>query len=95
MGFDFRVQYRRQTWQIEVKASVGDQQRFEIGETEVRAARKATRRRSNTRYVVVYVANPHDPANAHIDVLPNPMSPEADGVLDLLGEGVRFGFKRR
>ena len=95
LGFDFRVQYRRQTWQIEVKASVGDQQRFEMGETEVRAARDAARPRSNTRYVVVYVANPHDPANAYIDVLPNPMSPEADGVLNLLGEGARFGFKRR
>ena len=95
LGFDFRVEYRRQTWQIEVKASVGDQQRFEMGETEVRAARDAARPRSNTRYVVVYVANPHNPANAHIDVLPNPMSPEADGVLDLLGEGVRFAFKRR
>ena len=95
LGFDFRVEYRRQTWQIEVKASVGDQQRFEMGETEVRAARDAARPRSSTRYVVVYVANPHDPANAHIDVLPNPMSPEADGVLNLLGEGARFGFKRR
>ena len=94
-GFDFRVEYRRQTWQIEVKASVGDQQRFEMGETEVRAAREAARPRLSTRYVVVYVGNPHDPANAHIDVLPNPMSSEADGVLDLLGEGVRFGFKRR
>ena len=95
LGFDFRVEYRRQTWQIEVKASVGDQQRFVMGETEVRAAREAARPRSNTKYVVVYVANPHDPVNAHIDVLPNPMGPEADGVLDLLGEGVRFGFKRR
>ena len=95
LGFDFRVEYRRQTWQIEVKASVGDQRRFVMGETEVRAAREAARLRSKTRYVVVYVANPHDPANAHVDVLPNPMGPEADGVLDLLGEGVRFGFKRR
>ena len=95
LGFDFRVEYSRQTWQIEVKASVGDQQRFVMGETEVRAAREAARPRSNTRYVVVYVANPHDPANAHIDVLPNPMSSEADGVLNLLGEGARFGFKRQ
>ena len=95
LGFDFEIEYRNQTWQIEVKASVGDQQRFEMGESEVRAAREAARPRSGTRYVVVYVANPHDPANAHIDVLPNPMSPEADGVLDLLGEGVRFGFRRR
>ena len=95
LGFDFKLEYRRQTWQIEVKASLGDHQRFEMGETEVRAAREAARPRSNTRYVVVYVANPHDPAIAHIDVLPNPMSAEADGMLDLLGEGVRFGFKRR
>ena len=95
LGFDFSVEYNRQTWQIEVKASVGDRQRFVMGETEVQAAREAAGPRSKTRYVVVYVANPNDPANAHIDVLPNPMSPEADGVLDLLGEGVRFGFKRR
>ena len=95
LGFDFRVEYRRQTWQIEVKASVGDQQRFVMGETEVRAAREAARPRSNTRFVVVYVANPHDPENARIDVLPNPMASEADGVLDLLGEGIRFAFKRR
>ena len=93
-GYDFEVEYRKQTWQIEVKASLGDQQRFEMGETEVRAAREAARPRSKTRYVVVYVANPHDPKNTVIDVLPNPMSAEADGVLDLLGEGVRFGFKR-
>ena len=95
LGYDFRVVYRKQTWQIEVKASLGDQQRFVMGETEVRAAREAARPRSKTRYVVVYVANPHDPSNVHIDVLPNPMGPEADGVLDLLGEGVRFRFKRR
>ena len=50
LGFDFRVEYSRQTWQIEVKASVGDQQRFVMGETEVRAAREAARPRSNTRY---------------------------------------------
>ena len=67
LRFDFRVEYRRQTWQIEAKASVGDQQRFVMGETEVRAAREAARPRSNTRYVVVCVANPHDPANARID----------------------------
>jgi hypothetical protein len=94
-GFDFEVEYRRQTWQIEVKASLGDHQRFEMGETEVRAARDAAKPRSTIRYCIIYVADPHDPPNTHIDVLPNPMSAEADGVLDLLGEGVRFGFKRR
>ena len=63
-----------------------------MGETEVRAAHEAARPKSKIRYVVVYVANPHEPENARIDVLPNPMGPEADGFLELLGEGVRFGF---
>jgi hypothetical protein len=94
-GYDFEVQYRKQKWQVEVKASLGDHQRFEMGETEVRAAREAARPRSGIRYVIAYVANPHEPASARIDILPNPMSVEADGVLDLLGEGVRFGFKRK
>lgn len=94
-GYDFVVEYRRQTWQIEVKASLGDHQRFEMGETEVRAARDAAKLRSTIRCCIIYVADPHDPANTRIDVLPNPLSAEADGVLDLLGEGVRFGFKRR
>ena len=94
-GFDFKVEYRKQTWQIEVKASLGDHRRFEMGETEVRAARDAAKPRSTIRYCIVYVADPHDPPNTRIDVLPNPMSEEADGMLDLLGEGVRFGFNRR
>lgn len=93
-GFDFRVDYNRQTWQLEVKSSMGDQQIFKMGETQVRAARDAARGRSKVRYAIVYVADPHEPSRCRIDVLPNPMSEEADGVLELLGEGVRFGFRR-
>lgn len=95
LGFDFEVEYDRKTWLIEVKASQGDSCRFEMGETEVRAAREAAKPRSKKRYVIAYVADPATPSSTRIDILPNPMSEEADGVLDLLGEGVRFGFRRR
>lgn len=64
-----------------------------MGESEVRAAREAARPRSNQRYIVVYVANPATSDSTRIDILPNPMSEEADDVLQLLGEGVRYGFK--
>jgi hypothetical protein len=37
-------------------------------------------------YVVAYVANPHDPGNERVDAVPNPMSAEADCVINLLGE---------
>jgi hypothetical protein len=64
-----------------------------MGESEVRAARNAARPRSGQRYVIIYVANPATSDETRIDVLPNPMSEEADGVLHLLGEGVRYGFQ--
>jgi Domain of unknown function (DUF3883) len=94
LGHDFELEHDRRTWLMEVKASQGDSCRFEMGESEVRAARSAARPRSGKRYVVIYVADPGNSDATRIDILPNPMSEEADGVLDLLGEGVRYGFRR-
>ncbi|CAM2340728.1 sacsin N-terminal ATP-binding-like domain-containing protein [Burkholderia vietnamiensis] len=93
VGYDFELKHDRRTWLIEVKSSQGDRCQFEMGESEVRAAREAARPRSGQRYVVIYVANPATSSATRIDILPNPMSEEADGTLRLLGEGVRFGFK--
>lgn len=93
LGYDFELKVDRRTWLIEVKSSQGDRCQFEMGESEVRAAREAARPRSGQRYVVIYVANPATSSATRIDILPNPMSEDADGTLRLLGEGVRFGFK--
>lgn len=79
---------------IEVKTRVGDQRRIDLLEAAVRAARDQARSRSNMHYVVEYAANPQDPANAHMDVLPNPMRTAAEDLLELLGRGVCFGFQR-
>lgn len=95
LGYDFELHYDRRTWLIEVKSSQGDRRQFEMGESEVRAAREAARPRSGQRYVVIYVGNPATSSTTCIDILPNPMSGEADSMLQLLGEGVRFGFKRK
>ena len=93
-GYDFRLELDRRTWLIEVKTSQGDSCRFEMGETEVREARRAARPRSRDKYVVIYVADPGDSTATRIDVLPNPMSDEGAGVIEMLGEGIRYGFKR-
>ncbi len=95
LGYDFKLELDRRIWLIEVKASQGDSCRFEMGETEVREARRAAKPRAKERYVVVYVADPGRPASTRIDVLPNPLSDEGASVLEMLGEGVRFGFKRQ
>lgn len=37
--------------------------------------------------------NPETSSTTRIDILPNPMSEETDGIFRLLGEGVRFEFE--
>lgn len=95
LGFDFEVSYRNQIWQIEVKASVDDPRTFEVGETEVRAARLAARPRSGVQYKIAYVSHVAEPAQTNIEMLPNPMTDEGAHVLELRGEGIRYSFDRK
>lgn len=76
LRYDFEAFYNKQCWQIEVKASLGDPQSFEMGETEIRAARVAARIRSGTQYKIAYVSNLSDPPNLSVEILPNPMTEE-------------------
>lgn len=94
LGYDFEVTYRRQSWQIEVKASLEDPQSFEMGETEVRAAREAARTRSGVQYKIAYVSNVQDTKKTRIEVLPNPLADEGARHFQLRGEGIRYGFSR-
>ena len=94
VGYDFEVSYRNQIWQIEVKTSLDDPRSFEIGETEVRAARVAAQHRRGVQYKIAYVSNVSDSKNTNIEVLPNPMTAEGERVLQLCGEGIRYRFNR-
>ena len=93
-GYDFKVSYRKQIWQIEVKSSLNDPRAFEMGESEVRAARAAARNRSGVQYRIAYVSNLTNPSKTEVELLPNPMTEEGESVLSLLGEGIRYGFSR-
>lgn len=93
-GYDFEIVYRGQRMLIEVKASTGDPCSFEMGETEVRRARDAARPRSGERYVIAYVSHVGDPERVRLALLPNPMSAEADGRLQMVGQGIRYRFAR-
>jgi len=94
-GYDFEVEYRRQKWFIEVKASTGDPCAFEMSETEVRFAREVAQRRGAQRYVIAYVGHVGSTSEVVIDMLPNPMSADADGVLEIIGEGIRYRFAKK
>ena len=95
LGYDFEVSYRNQIWKIEVKASLEDPQSFEMGETEVTAARVAARPRSGVQYKIAYVSYVSDLSTTTIEMIPNPMSEEGERVLELRGEGIRYAFKRK
>ena len=95
LGYDFMVSYRRQKWQIEVKASLGDPQSFSMGETEVRAAREAALGQSKVQYRIAYVSNLSNTKAIDIEMLPNPMTEEGGRVFQLRGQGIRYGFKRK
>jgi hypothetical protein len=95
LGYDFEVSVQRQTWQIEVKASLNDPRMFEMGETEVRAGRAAARARTGLQYWVAYVSNLADPSQARVEMIPNPLSEAGEAVLELQGEVLRYSFRRR
>lgn len=94
LGYDFCISFNKQTWYLEVKASTGDPCEFELGETEVRKARDVARSRSAERYVIAYVANVGQTGATTVDVLPNPLAPDADGVLSIVGDSIRYAFSR-
>jgi hypothetical protein len=94
LGYDFSVGYRNQKWLIEVKASLDDPRAFEMGETEVRTARRAARNRSGVKYVIAYVKFVGDPSLTAVEMLPNPMTEEGEAVLSIAGEGIRYKFQR-
>lgn len=94
LGYDFTVSFRSQALLIEVKASLGDPLMFELGESEVRTAKAATRPRSGQRYAIAYVSNVGEPSLTRVEMLPNPMSEEGESLLRILGEGIRYGFRR-
>ncbi len=93
LGYDFELRLPHQTVFIEVKAHMGDPGEFELGETEVRKARDCVRSESEV-YRVIYVSNVSDPEVLRIDVLPNPLEGRTDGVFRMVGEGLRFRFRK-
>ena len=94
LGYDFEIGWQRQIWQIEVKSHLGDPRAFELGETQVRAGRAAARTRSGLRYWIAYVSNVANARRIRVEMIPNPMSEAGEAVLELLGEGLRYGFRR-
>jgi hypothetical protein len=86
LGYDFAVASKSRTYYYEVKASMGDPRRFEMGPTEIGAALKYKLDREH-RYRILYIAYATDPARTQATLLPNPFSAAGEDKLRAAGRG--------
>ena len=81
-GFDFRFRYRRKLWHVEVKATTGNDPRFDLGISEIEAASRLARTRGSVwRILRIGSALSDEP---EFEWLPNPFQ-----------EGFRKHFRLR
>lgn len=88
LGYDFEVVQRSQTLHFEVKATAGDEYEFEMGESELRAARAA---RKDT-YRIIFIQEVLDRNRRRLIILPNPLETEHASQFRQVNEGVKFRF---
>ncbi len=87
-GYDFEIVRKSGRLMFEVKASVTDGYAFDVGESELRAARSA---RKGT-YRIIFINNLLDPEARRLWILPNPLEPEHGKYFTQVNQGVRLRF---
>ncbi|MFC4507296.1 MULTISPECIES: sacsin N-terminal ATP-binding-like domain-containing protein [Streptomyces] len=89
LGFDFRVGSGSRPYLYEVKATGGEGGRFELGESEVRAARQHA---GNDRWRLLVVTHTLTPHKMAIQMLPNPYGKRGRGRYREEGGALRFSY---
>ncbi|GCB53477.1 sacsin N-terminal ATP-binding-like domain-containing protein [Streptomyces sp. NL15-2K] len=90
LGYDFRIGSGRRPYMFEVKATQGDGGRFELGESEVRAAQQHA---GNDRWRLLMVTHALAPGRMDIHMLPNPYGKRARGRYREEGGALRFSYR--
>ncbi|MFI8879517.1 sacsin N-terminal ATP-binding-like domain-containing protein [Streptomyces sp. NPDC055243] len=89
LGFDFRVGSGSRPYLYEVKATGGEGGRFELGESEVRAARQHA---GNDRWRLLVVTHALTPHKVAVQMLPNPYGKRGQGRYREEGGALRFSY---
>ncbi|MFD6115145.1 sacsin N-terminal ATP-binding-like domain-containing protein [Streptomyces yangpuensis] len=89
LGYDFRVGSGSRPYLYEVKATGGEGGRFELGESEVRAARQHA---GNDRWRLLVVTHALTPHKVAIQMLPNPYGKRGRGRYREEGGALRFSY---
>ncbi|WP_433919792.1 DUF3883 domain-containing protein [Streptomyces canus] len=90
LGYDFRIGSGRRPYMFEVKATQGEGGRFELGESEVRAAQQHA---GNDRWRLLMVTHALTPHRMNIRMLPNPYAKRGRGRYREEGGSLRFSYR--
>lgn len=88
LGYDFVIYRKSETLYFEVKATTTDEFAFDMGESELRAAR--ARRGA---YRVLFIRSILSPEDRELLVLPNPLEPASRSLFVQVNQGVRLRFE--
>ena len=88
LGYDFRIARKSETLYFEVKATTTGEYEFDIGESELRAARAARK----GWYRIIFIKSIFVPAERQLFVLPNPLEPEFVTSFSQINQGIRLRF---
>ncbi|HLF43082.1 MAG TPA: DUF3883 domain-containing protein [Acidimicrobiia bacterium] len=88
LGYDFRIARKNETLYFEVKATTTDEYEFDIGESELRAARAARK----GRYRIIFIRSTFVPEERRLLVLPNPLEPDVMTSFAQINQGMRLRF---
>jgi hypothetical protein len=91
IGYDFIINQKKLTYHIEVKASADDNDSFELGSSEIRAAMDMTRRKRHV-FMIMHVCNALS-KNPGFRLLPNPYDPKCQGVYSIEDAGARIRYR--
>ncbi len=88
LGYDFRIARKNETLLFEVKATTTDECEFDIGESELRAARAARK----SWYRIIFIRSIFVPEERQLLVLPNPLEPDVVTSFAQINQGMRLRF---
>jgi hypothetical protein len=92
LGYDFRIALSSRTLYFEVKATMGTDTSFALGESEVRKAAECARRRHDV-YRVLFITSALDAQARQMHLLRNPLDPQNENLYAFPGAGLLCTFR--
>jgi hypothetical protein len=91
LGYDFIIHHKKKNYHIEVKSSADDNDSFELGSSQIRAAMEMARKKKPV-FMIMHVFNALT-KNPGFRLLPNPYDPRCEGVYSIEDAGARIRYR--